>query len=124
MARLFKHGNEVLHLETDWRPNKWDQGKSESRVVRKVLADRYANGDVKITVLNKRQWRYSEAAVAADSWRDQRPHGDWKVQGTERHPKGFDVDGYVADVLDSADTSKWALIKKQRFVEPLPKLRR
>lgn len=112
MARLFKHGRELLHLETDWRPSRWDDsGETESRVVRKIMLAKYADGDDKLTVLEKRQWRYAEAYAAEASWRDTRPHGNWKVYGVERMRSG-EAAAYVADVRKRADEyDHWKVVK-------------
>lgn len=81
MARLFKHGREVERRTGDWEVADWDD-QIEVRTSVAVYRDTYANGDVKVTTLVKRQWRYGSWADVPDYQR--RPNGRWKVANVER----------------------------------------
>lgn len=112
MARLFKHGREVLRLERYWQQVVNDED-TEDRVVRAVLIDERANGDTKVTILNKRQWRYTEAYCDEHGGNYlRRPHGTWNVYAVAYLADG-DWRGYVNDVVEAAADSRWDKVERK-----------
>jgi len=62
MARKFNSGRELLQADSGWNTVDDDTAENKYRVVYQLMLDYYANGDIKLTLLEKTgHWgRYSK----------------------------------------------------------------